>query len=463
MEASPDLIAVSTRVDEQLSENSWSARHGASSDIVTPSEAAADVATFALKLSGKRRAARRQGRLSRLVLHIALAATLTLASLAAACDKPQAGPSETAVALQSLSSTDGSDALVTASPRASPARYTDLALVDPSSASPALLMTSNGSPTAPVLVDAAAVGAPTATGAVFTVPGHAIPVGTRDGPTQFIVADGPLEQTADSASASVQTLTQQAITPWQQDQRVLAAERAITGQPTVLDAAYNAQAAVDAGGTQTYLDGVVLRVDPDNAALAVIDRSLLESGVPTRPSDVVNVAIRSDEQSLYSPGTVVNLRDVVMTRQQSDVDGQQMTFYVANAALDGARVEPTGTVDLQSLLNQRLQLTDADLQTEAQAANAAPTPARCADGNAGRGADTPDGGRARPGSLVSRRLPDLGVADAARVLPGRAWSWSTRRPRRRRALPAATTTTRRRPRRRRRRPPRPVPRPARRP
>ncbi len=204
------------------------------------------------------------------------------------------------------------------------------------------------------------------------MPGHAIPVGTRDGPTQFIVADGPLDQSADSAG-SVQGLTQQAITPWQQDQRVLAAERAIAGQPTVLDAAYNAQAAVDAGGTQTYLDGVVLRVDPDNAALQVIDRGLLESGVPTRPSDVVNVAIRSDEQSLYSPGTVVNLRDVVMTRQQSDVDGQSMTFYVANAALDGARVEPTGSVDLQGLLNQRLQLTDADLATAAQAAPSAAT------------------------------------------------------------------------------------------
>jgi hypothetical protein len=95
--------------------------------------------------------------------------------------------------------------------------------------------------------------------------------------------------------------------------------------------------------------------------LAVIDRALLESGLPTRAEDVVYVAIRANEQSLYNPGQVVNLRDVVIDKQTTDVNGQSATVYVANAALDGARVEPTGSVDLQSLLQPRLQRVDQDL------------------------------------------------------------------------------------------------------
>src|SRR5205807_6225961 len=122
------------------------------------------------------------------------------------------------------------------------------------------------------------------------------------------------------------------------------------GQPTVLDASYNAAAAAAAGGTHTYTNGVVLRVEPDKPVLAVIDRALLESGLPTRAEDVVYVAIRSSEQSLYNPGQVVNLRDVAVNQQSTDVNGQATTVFVANAALDGARVEPTGNVDLQSLL-----------------------------------------------------------------------------------------------------------------
>ena len=52
---------------------------------------------------------------------------------------------------------------------------------------------------------------------------------------------------------------------------------------------------------------------------------------------------------------------MVVDKQTTDVNGQPATVYVANAALDGARVEPTGSVDLQSLLQPRLQRVDQDL------------------------------------------------------------------------------------------------------
>ena len=159
-----------------------------------------------------------------------------------------------------------------------------------------------------------------------------------------------------TGEAEVSTEQSNVVERWAQDQRYLATTRAIAGQPTVLDAAYNAQAAVDAGGTHTYLDGVVLRVDPDQPVLSVIDRALLESGQPTRPEDVVPVAIRSGERSLYEPGQVVNLRDVVMTKEQTDVEGQSQTMYIVNAALDGARVEPTGrSVDLAGAAGAALE------------------------------------------------------------------------------------------------------------
>jgi hypothetical protein len=161
---------------------------------------------------------------------------------------------------------------------------------------------------------------------------------------------------------------------WGQDERYLAVTRAIAGQPTVLDAAYNAAAATAAGGTHTYVDGVVLRVEPDQPVLQVIDRNLLLSGAPTRAEDVVYVAIRDSERSLYEPGRVVNLRDVVMDQQNVDVNGQATTVYVANAALDGARVEPTDTVDLQALLQPRLQRVDQDLTAQQQVAAAATSP-----------------------------------------------------------------------------------------
>src|SRR6185369_1595762 len=66
-------------------------------------------------------------------------------------------------------------------------------------------------------------------------------------------------------------------------------------------------------------------------------------------------------------------------KQQTDVNGEPLTVYVANAALEGARVEPTGKVDLQSLLAPRLQRVNEDLAAQAQAADpaqpAAATPA----------------------------------------------------------------------------------------
>jgi hypothetical protein len=118
----------------------------------------------------------------------------------------------------------------------------------------------------------------------------------------------------------------------------------------------------------------VLRVEPDKPVLAVIDRTLLESGVPTRAEDVVYVAVHSGDQSQFNPGTVVNLRDVAVNQQKTDVDGQQTTVYVVNAALDGSRVEATGNVDLQSLLQPRLQRVDQDLGAQAQPAGPTPTP-----------------------------------------------------------------------------------------
>jgi hypothetical protein len=162
---------------------------------------------------------------------------------------------------------------------------------------------------------------------------------------------------------------------WSQDERYLAPTRAIAGQPSMLDAAYNAAAAASAGGTHTYVNGVVLRVEPDKPVLQVIDRTLLESGAPTRAEDVVYVAIPSGNQSQYNPGQVVNLRDVAVNQQQTDVNGQSTTVYVMNAALDGSRVETTGNVDLQSLLQPRLQRVDGDLSAQAAESSGTPAPA----------------------------------------------------------------------------------------
>jgi hypothetical protein len=331
-------------------------------------------------------ARRRGGRLSRVLVHFALAATLALATLTAACEPSDAGSrAASAIDVASLVSANASDVTITAPARASPARFTNLVLVDPGSdAAPwAVLVPAEtaGQPSpAPVLVDRQGAGLQSV-GGVYSLPAQVIAVGTRDGPSQFLDALASADQTASSFGGDVRALGERVQAAWQRDQRFVAATRAIVGQPTFLDAAYNAEAAVAAGGTHTYTNGVVLRVDPDHPAVQMIDRALLESGTPTRAEDVVAVAVRPDERALYEPGMVANLRDVVMEKQQSTVNGQPATFYVANAALQGARLEPTGArVDLQNLLQSRLRRTDADLAVQAEelsqpGAEVPPTPA----------------------------------------------------------------------------------------
>jgi hypothetical protein len=346
----------------------------------TPVAPATEVAAFALALSGKRTQARRAGRLNRLIAHFALAACLALASVAAACEKPNANPEATAAAISALPSTNPNDASIAAKPRASPGNFTDLLLVDPGSdAQPwaILVPRTSGQAQGPILVDRAGSDMDDP-GTVYRVAAQPVTVGTRDGASQFL---DPLTP-ADATGTADVSQRRAEVERWQQDERYLAVTRAIKGEPTVLDAAYNAEAAANAGGTHTYSNGVVLRVEENAPVIQVIDRALIESGRPTRAEDLVYVAIRDGDKSLYEPGTVVTLRDVVIERQQTDIQGENATVYVANAALDGARAEPTGKVDLQGLLQPRLQQVDQDLAAQAQdpgaqpAATAAPgTPA----------------------------------------------------------------------------------------
>jgi hypothetical protein len=359
-----DVRAVAERVDARLAASTWS-DVGAAQDSRQPElDAAAEVAVFALRLAGKRRQARRGGRFGRLVVRFALAACVALASVAAACDKPTASPEATAEAISQLPSATGFTASITAQPRASPAQYTDLLLLDAGSdTQPWAVLVSKGGDI-PILVDRTGSALDTV-GGVYRLAARPVPVGTRDGTSQFLDALEPAVSTGNNLQAAVPA-RDQLVQRWSQDERFLAPTRAIAGQPTVLDAAYNAAAAESGGGTHTYLNGVVLRVEPDQSVVQVIDRALLESGRPTRAEDVVYVAVRAGERSLYEPGQVVNLRDVVMDRRTTDVDGQSTTVYVANAALDGARVEPTGRIDLQALLQPRLQRVDQDLAVQAQ-------------------------------------------------------------------------------------------------
>jgi hypothetical protein len=234
------------------------------------------------------------------------------------------------------------------------------------------VLQANGSES-PILVDRVGAGLDQV-GTTYRLAAQPVMVGTRDGPSQFLDPLQPAVATGSPVQPPSSNTREQLEQRWSQDQRYLAPARAIAGQPTVLDAAYNAGAAAAAGGTHTYLNGVVLRVEPDKPVLEVVDRALLESGIPTRSEDVVYVAIRSNEQSLYEPGQVVNLRDVAVNQQQTDVNGQSTTVYVANAALNGARVEPIGNVDLQSLLQPRLQRVDQTLAAENTATAATPTP-----------------------------------------------------------------------------------------
>ncbi len=289
-----EILAVAEQVDARLSTSAWNLaalEQGTQADV----SAAAEVAVFALKLAGKHRQARRGGRFSRLVVHFALAACVALASVAAACGKPNAGPEATQAAINELPPVPGSSAAINAQPRASPAQFTDLALADAGGdAQPwAVLFAAGGN--APILVDRVGAGLDSV-GTIYRLPAQPVMVGTRDGPSQFL---DPLEPAASTGSTpqAADTSNNQ-LAQWREDERYLATTRAIAGQPNVLDAAYNAAAAAAAGGTHTYLNGVVLRVEPDKPVLEVIDRALLESGRPTRAEDVVYVAIRDSERSL---------------------------------------------------------------------------------------------------------------------------------------------------------------------
>ena len=356
-----EVFAVADEVDARLRRSVWdtAALHDQPGEEVA---AAAEVAVFALQLAGKKRQARRGGRFGQLIVRFALAACVALASVAAACDKPDANPEATQVAISELPRISASSAAITAPARASPAQFTDLRLLDPGNDSQPWALAVASDVSVPVLVDRSGSGLESA-GSVYRLAAQPVQVGSRDGPSQFL---DPLQAATQTGSASLNggAGSTQLVQKWAEDERYLAATRAIAGQPTVLDAAYNAPAAAAAGGTHTYLNGVVLRVEPDKPVVEVIDRALLESGRPTRAEDVVFVAVRDGERSLYEPGQVVNLRDVVMESQNTDVDGQQTTIYVANAALQGARVEPTGRVDLQALLQPRLQRVDQDVAAQ---------------------------------------------------------------------------------------------------
>src|SRR6266852_4660879 len=335
-----EVAAVAERVDARLATSPWDT--AALGQTAAEIDAAAEVAVFALKLAGKRRQAHRGGRFGRLITGFALASCVALSSFAAACDQPSASPEATQAAISQLPTVSGASGAITAKPRASPAQFADLVLLDPGSPTvPWALMVQRGGDV-PVLVDPVGAGLDRV-GGIYRVAAQPVAVGSRDGPSRFLDPLQPAELTGNDSPAlgsAPNPLAQR----WAQDERYLAATRAIAGQPTVLDAAYNAGAAAAAGGTHTYMNGVVLRVEPDKPVLQVIDRNLLLSGLPTRAEDVVYFAIRPAERSLYDPGQVVNLRDVVVDRKTTDVNGQSTTVYVANAALDGARVEPTSRV-----------------------------------------------------------------------------------------------------------------------
>jgi hypothetical protein len=96
-----EIPALAEQVDARLSTTTWNL---AALEPRTPADvsAAAEVAVFALKLAGKHRQARRGGRFGRLIVHFALAACTALASVAAACDKPDAAPEATQAAINEL-------------------------------------------------------------------------------------------------------------------------------------------------------------------------------------------------------------------------------------------------------------------------------------------------------------------------------------------------------------------------
>lgn len=393
LEPGLDLREVSARIEQRLAAGAWEEQRLAaqrpdrltfaplrSEPLAAGPDAAVEVASFALGLSGQRTAARREGRLSRLIAHFALAATLALTGVAAsACGAADGDVSGPAVDVSSLPGVPGAAGAITTPAASQPARYDQLVLLDPGGSGRwALLVpldqatTGAAAQAPPVLVDKEGAGLDQV-GGVYAVRAQPVPLGTRDGASQFLDPLADSVASTSSFSGDANALKGQLLQQWQGDQRFAAATRAIEGQPSLLDAAYNARAASLAGGVHTYAGGVVLRVDPQNPVLQVTDRALLESGKPLRAEDVVFVAIRESERALYDPGQVVTLRNVAVDRQETTVSGQQQTIFVMNAALDGARVEPDGTVDLQALLNQRLQRTDADLAIQAQELSSDPS------------------------------------------------------------------------------------------
>src|SRR5207302_7636081 len=109
-----DLVAVAERVTARLGSNAWDM--AALEDADAEVAAAAEVAVFALELGGKRRQARRGGRFGGLIVRFAFAACVALATMAAACEKPDASPEATQTAINALPSVSGSSASITAQP-----------------------------------------------------------------------------------------------------------------------------------------------------------------------------------------------------------------------------------------------------------------------------------------------------------------------------------------------------------
>src|SRR5713226_5331975 len=151
-----EVAAVAERVDARLAASAWNMVALEQTDASI--DAAAEVAVFALKLAGKRRQAHRGGRCGRLIVGFALAACVALTSFAAACDAPSAAPEATQAAISQLPTVSGASAAITAQPRASPAQFADLVLLDASStAGPWAVLVPRGGDV-PVLVDPVGAG-----------------------------------------------------------------------------------------------------------------------------------------------------------------------------------------------------------------------------------------------------------------------------------------------------------------
>src|SRR5579872_766371 len=92
MPVNGEVGAVAERVQARLGATLWDTSALESGVSNADVDAAAEVAVFALDLAGKRRQARRGGRFGRLIVGFALAACVAMASVTAACDKPNAAP-----------------------------------------------------------------------------------------------------------------------------------------------------------------------------------------------------------------------------------------------------------------------------------------------------------------------------------------------------------------------------------